>query len=1060
MSNKNRTLTLFLVLLLAISLAWQISWAQQKKARIGDDQDKVPAGLLKPTSNFDRGIAFMDAGLMQVNGVENYGMIGRRGFPYCKHGFWGEVRWIIPFLAVPPQPWATNIVTEEGNVVDRSQYYNVLESITCYFCEPEQDTNFPDWEAQDYSRTRLMGIDTWSDFPLIATSTRPNSWPEGYYDKDPNSATFGEFIETPEERHWPGYWALDPDPESETFGQPVHGRFVSDKDIFFIMDDKWNGIRQGDEVNVSYPIGFDVEVSGYCYSTKAYKDIVFFNYNLIYRDKNTIKDQSRQIHDGPIDNLYFGFFIDPDLPGRDPEGYTMDPWAEDDYCLADTARNIFLMFDKDGYDRDDDDINSEGPVSAYAIAFLKTPKNVGLTGYHWFDQYDFDAVNRGEQVERLMYAMASGQKELLTPQLQQMYFHGDDPNFDDFELLKDYQEASPAGDRPDIWMMMTSGPFSISPGDTLPLHFCIVGGKDNPGALDADGFPTNPYEVRFADVLLNFEKALDLYGNSFQGTGPPRTPTLYAVGTKVLDENDLPLVYAEDGKVTLYWNDIAEKTGDILTKEKDFEGYKIYKAYFDRDLDYVDWGQEIYEVTETGEVGDVLTYVPVFQCDKIDEYEGTDPFQAWFYVGNNSGIVHKWTDTDVVNGVRYRYCITAYDHWYEDLLFNVNETSRGNSSRDLNVVDVIPGVRPLGFKGAAIDTVFTQIAGVGNGPLELEIIDDDAVLGHSYILSFNDTTGELRYSVFDEDDQKYKVENSTNIVAASSGNEPDASPIFDGVGLKITNFDKVEVFEERTGWTTVSGADTSNYQVLITGSVTATSSDYEIRFLGEAADTNAIGPKTIPFQVWNVTAVPPRQVDLAIVPPSGDFTSGEQIRMWEYLTEGSPIRTFTWMFTIEWDPDTLVVGTDTTIVVTFGAGKAPAVGDIFTITTKKSFANDSFRFHTYAAGTGEFETDELANIRVVPNPYIVSSATELYTGNSQWNLHEVRFTHLPPTCTIKIFTITGDHVRTLEHDNSTYGESRWDLLTKENMETSYGIYIYIIKTPDGKSKTGKLAIVK
>jgi len=1059
MKEKNIVPFFFILLLSCFILIPEIGRAQEKEWT--GDLQSLPDNLYKSAHTFDRGVGFLDAGEMIVAGIENYGNIGyHAAYSYVRHGFWGEVRWVVPFLATPPQFWATNITTESGVVVDRSKNYNVIETYSMHWGEGGQGMSYSDWEAQDYSRSRLMGDDSWSDIPLLATSTRPSSWPEGYYDNDPNSPDFRQFSETPGERHWPGYWALDPDPESETFGQPVEDRFVSAKDIFYIMDDKYNGIRQGDEVNVGYPIGFDMEVSGYSYSALAYRDIVFFNYNLIYRDD--ITDPSRQFHTGTIDSLYFGFIIDADLPGKDTEGYSGTPWAEDDYCIGDTVRNIFLMFDKAGYFRDDDSPYSEGPVSVYGIAYLKTPKDVGLTGFHFFDQEALGAEPAGDHFERILYAMASGRPEIIgQPQVRQRYFHGDNPHFDDLDLQREFQEKDPVGNRVDIQWLMTAGPFSISPGDTLPLHFCIVGGTDNPGALDENGFATNPYETRFADILLNYSKALDLYNNSFQGTGPPRTPTLNAVGTKTLDENGLPLIYTEDAKVTLYWNDIAETVPDILTKEKDFEGYRIYKAFFDRDLEYVDWGQEIYEVTEFGDIGDVLTYEPVFQCDKINEYEGMDPFQSWFYVGNNSGVVHKWVDTDVVNGVRYRYSITAYDHWYDDLLFAANETARGNSSRDLNVIDVIPGVRPIGFKGAETDTVFTQIAGVGNGPLELEIIDDDAVLGHTYTVTFDDTTGVLRYSVLDEDDQKLKVENSTNIIDASSGDEPDASPIFDGVGLKIINHDQVEIFEERTGWTTVSGSDTSDYRVVITGSVTATSSDYEIRFLGEAADTNAIGPKTIPFQVWNVTEVPPKQVDMAIVPPTGDFANAEQIRMWEYLTEGSPVRTFTWMFSVEWDPDTVVVGTDTTVVTAYGeAGTAPAVGDIFTLTTKKSFSNDSFRFRTYAAGAEEFEADELANIKVVPNPYIVSSATELYTGNSQWDLHDVRFTHLPPKCTINIYTVAGDHIKKIEHDNPTFGEAHWDLLTKENLETSYGIYIYVIKTPEGKTKTGKLAIVK
>ncbi len=73
--------------------------------------------------------------------------------------------------------------------------------------------------------------------------------------------------------------------------------------------------------------------------------------------------------------------------------------------------------------------------------------------------------------------------------------------------------------------------------------------------------------------------------------------------------------------------------------------------------------------------------------------------------------------------------------------------------------------------------------------------------------------------------------------------------------------------------------------------------------------------------------------------------------------------------------------------------------------------------------------------------------------------HEVRFTHLPKECTIKIYTLRGDLVRTLYHQSSTIGEERWNLLTEENMEVSYGVYVYTVETPDGKHHVGKLAII-
>lgn len=1076
MSKIKIILIFFLTILLTISL----SWAQQKKQSKDFVTDR--AELEKPTSAFDRGVGFLNAGKLTIGGIDNWGILSRWSSQGIRHGYWGEIRWFIPFVAISPQSWATNILMENGNVVDRSQYYNCVESATHRFGVGAPGTGYPDWEAQDEGKTQLMGDELWSDYRLIATSTRVNSWPQGYFDKNPDSPTYKQFINRPEERHWPGYWALDPNtgevardtvsvdgfdvsnppgPWMYSWSSPdkiVAGRFTSDKEIFYIMNDKYNGIRLGDETDVGYPIGFDMEVTGYSYAASAYEDIVFFNYNLIYRDDVT--DPNRQYYTGTIDSVYFGFIIDPDLPGADPTGNQTSPWAEDDYCIADTVRNLFVMFDKDGYEREEVSPYSEGEVSTYGVAFLKTPKDVGLTGFHFFDQdAGFDAEPCGPKLEKLIYSLASGRKDLLTPQDQQKYFHGEDPHFDDLTLLQEFQEQY-VGESPDVWFLMTSGPFSVSPGDTIPLHFCVLGGDDDPGALDADGFATNPYEVRFADILNNFDRAMQLYNNSFQGTGPPATPTLNAVGTKVLDENDLPVVYTEDGKVTLYWNDIAEKTVDILTKQYDLEGYRIYKAYFDRGLDYIDWGQEVYGISSTGGVGDLLTYEPVFQCDKINEYEGMDPFKEWFYIGNNSGLVHSWTDTDVTNGVRYRYCITAYDHYYTEYEFSSNETPRGTSAKDICVIDVIPGVRPTGYIPARIDPIFQRLSGAGNGVINLEILDDNEILEHTYKLSFANTGNVLQYSVYDSTTRKYLVVNSSNIANESSGEEPEAFPFFNGVGLKIINFDQVDILEEETRWTSVVGSDTSDYRIQVIGSSKANSADYEIRFTADG-DTNAIGTKILPFQVWNIAETPPKQIDLAVVPTSGEYKSGEQIRMWEYLTPDAVQRTFTWIFLIEWDPDTVIVGNDTTLVTAYGeAGKAPAVGDIFTITTKKPFINDVFLFNTYPPTSATITEDSLDNIKVVPNPYVVSSRTELYTGDSQWDLHEVRFTHLPPKCTINIYTLTGDHIRKIEHNSITYGEARWDLLSKENLDVSYGIYIYVVKTPNGKTKVGKLAVVK
>lgn len=101
----------------------------------------------------------------------------------------------------------------------------------------------------------------------------------------------------------------------------------------------------------------------------------------------------------------------------------------------------------------------------------------------------------------------------------------------------------------------------------------------------------------------------------------------------------------------------------------------------------------------------------------------------------------------------------------------------------------------MGYVGAQVDTVFLRLAGVGTGPICLKVIDDDAVLGHTYSLSIVDTLGRLGYSVYDEDDRVFKVTDCTNIADETSGVEPVAAPIFDGVGLNIVNHDVVDLLQ-------------------------------------------------------------------------------------------------------------------------------------------------------------------------------------------------------------------------------------------------------------------------
>ena len=107
--------------------------------------------------------------------------------------------------------------------------------------------------------------------------------------------------------------------------------------------------------------------------------------------------------------------------------------------------------------------------------------------------------------------------------------------------------------------------------------------------------------------------------------------------------------------------------------------------------------------------------------------------------------------------------------------------------------------------------------------------------------------------------------------------------------------------------------------------------------------------------------------------------------------------------------------------------------------------------------------NELEKIKVVPNPYIVTHSAEQRLSSAQTSgrgEREIRFTYIPPGATIKIFTVRGELIKTLTHEELYVGDVYWNLRTEENIDTAYGIYIYVVEAPDAGKKIGKFALIK
>lgn len=133
------------------------------------------------------------------------------------------------------------------------------------------------------------------------------------------------------------------------------------------------------------------------------------------------------------------------------------------------------------------------------------------------------------------------------------------------------------------------------------------------------------------------------------------------------------------------------------------------------------------------------------------------------------------------------------------------------------------------------------------------------------------------------------------------------------------------------------------------------------------------------------------------------------------------------------------------------------------LTAYNSKGVESSRFMNRASGqieegvspTRAPDPDWKNKVVVVPNPYHLRGALK-YSGA------KLNFLNTPAYCKIHIYTMTGDLVQTLYHNEGT-GDEAWDRQdTFSTMAIVSGIYLYVVEELDGPggSPTGETAIGK
>jgi hypothetical protein len=989
---------------------------------------------------------------------------------------------------------------------------------------------------------------------------KPHSWPESWYNQ-----ALGRYV-------WPAFLGND--------------ATSPDEEVYFVCDDftnaKWKDKYlpfPGDSTKLG--LGLDLECRFFQFNNPLAEDIIFLVYRVTNRSPRT------------IDRVYFGMFGDPHVGGYNdysddfayfipPKGPLADPFPQ-------RARSMVYAWDEDktgmgglvpGYfgfkflespsnavnakDDDDDGIVDESPFNdlgtyidgttvplntgiADTTKYIKVygrPKprwsgdengnwrldkdDVGLDGLPGTGDFGegnakpdigFDInntlvsepnfgirdVNESDQIGLTsFYAQYAGVPNFPVNDVQFTAQLSSD------SIAIDQAYFSTAGDNEFLY---GSGPFALEPNATQRFSIALMMGEN------------------LADLLLNSETAQRVLEANYLFAQPPPKPTVRAV--------------PGDGRVSLYWDDFAEKTIDPLTNTQDFEGYKVYRS---QDYTFSD----LYTITDANGVAFLPT--PLIgqtgnkaQYDLVNSWSGLHPVEylgrgVKYNLGTNSGLVHEYIDSTVTNGVTYFYAVASYDHGFDSLGVALPPTEcqiaitkdpiTSELRFDQNTLAVTPGPLPNGQNPALVSDNFTaqRVTGLSTGSMRIKVFEDYSVIdGAKYDVGFRNDGSKLVYDVqstavttetFTSRDTMYVPLSKKNLIAstievkdlagnvipptayridltsgrirgagsgtlsentqftisfrynavfASTGmNSEDNNPVFDGIRLYVQN-EPLGIDSIRSGWIVKGNSNlaavTGRPQfALTTNPLRPAPLDFQIRWnqtdtlangkWAHPGDTllNNFGRKVVvcPFRVVNITDTSTIRVLVDKAQADSMWRPGRELVIVtppKYAPQSPIPALLAVMFSMPADGSPLVL---------------PSNGDIYEAKTTKPFVEGDK--YTFSTTSSKFEPSlaaaTLDRICVVPNPYVAYSTLE-QPGPTALRRGEptLQFRNLPPQCTIRIYTMVGELVDTIEKNNATsYAE--WRLLSYEGQRLAYGVYLYHVDVPGIGEKIGRFALIK
>ena len=650
----------------------------------------------------------------------------------------------------------------------------------------------------------------------------------------------------------------------------------------------------------------------------------------------------------------------------------------------------------------------------------------------------------------------------------------------------------------DYIFIYSSGPINLPAGEARRFSIALIVGQD------------------YDDLTLNAITAQDIYKKNYQFAKPPEKPNVTAVPgdekvTLYWDDiaeysfDPITETYDFEGYVIYRSTDPSFLDQQTITDANGsrflFEPLKTVdgaSAKFDLINDY--FGLSSIEFTGRGvkyNLGENSGLRHVF-VDSNNVVNG----QTYYY----AVVSYDHGDAElVVAPAECSKTITVNPETNEVLL-------------DVNTIAIVPKAPTAGYVASSINEPgLEHIEGKGTGDVVVDIIDNTVLEDeNSFQVIFSNEGNQLNYSLLDQKElsdtitvrmgQYSKLSHKnvdSNLFSVSSFNgylysegtdfdlldsdgqiyvreggsmtegqtivvsyryfpirnsvklaAEEGNPIFDGMTITVQN-DALELDNDLISWNEYSANNwtwwVKPFNNLPNNMYPA---DYEIRWFSSLVSSNfRPGHEHVKanFEIWETTrGFPEKQLPFVIletITTDSLWNPGERI----IILQDSAISSASWELTFYEPPA--------------GTGNVtPVEGDIFSVYTNRPFADDIFTFSTTASTeSNQVEKKNMDNIYVVPNPYVVSSNIESLDLQNPRDRgpRRVYFANLPAMCTIKIYTMAGDLVRTLKHEGSIEnGIETWDLTTSDNFPVSFGVYIFHVESENGNESVGRFALIK